>query len=405
MFLRVIKCMGIGGLAVVAVACSKSETAQARGREDAAKPIKTESVRQEAVRRSVEVVGTLAAVDEVTVSSEAEGRVARLFSDLGDRVVAGQALLELDREKPQYNLDQQKAALERALAKFGATDPSHLPPIEKTPDVLKAQAELVQAKQAFDRADELNRRQLVPKQTLDDAEATFQSKQASYDASLQNARNLRADIAASEAALKLADRELRDTAIRAPFDGYIQKRLVSLGEYVKVQTPVMAVVRVDPLKVTAEIPEKMAPWIKLGQAVELRVDAYPDKTITGKVSRISPAVNTATRAFPFEALVPNTDALLKPGTFARVHIESSKVDQVMTLTYAAIQYRYGVNRVFVVDGDHLVARELKVGERMGVRIEVVDGVKPGDAVALTEVDNLSDGTRVSVVNDPSQLTK
>ena len=405
MFLRVIKCMGIGGLAVVAVACSKSETAQARGREDAAKPIKTESVRQEAVRRSVEVVGTLAAVDEVTVSSEAEGRVARLFSDLGDRVVAGQALLELDREKPQYNLDQQKAALERALAKFGATDPSHLPPIEKTPDVLKAQAELVQAKQAFDRADELNRRQLVPKQTLDDAEAMFQSKQASYDASLQNARNLRADIAASEAALKLADRELRDTAIRAPFDGYIQKRLVSLGEYVKVQTPVMAVVRVDPLKVTAEIPEKMAPWIKLGQTVELHVDAYPDKTITGKVSRISPAVNTATRAFPFEALVPNTDALLKPGTFARVHIESSKVDQVMTLTYAAIQYRYGVNRVFVVDGDHLVARELKVGERMGERIEVVDGVKPGDAVALTEVDKLSDGTRVSVVNDPSQLTK
>ena len=405
MFLRVIKCMGIGGLAVVAVACSKSETAQARGREDAAKPIKTESVRQEAVRRSVEVVGTLAAVDEVTVSSEAEGRVARLFSDLGDRVVAGQALLELDREKPQYNLDQQKAALERALAKFGATDPSHLPPIEKTPDVLKAQAELVQAKQAFDRADELNRRQLVPKQTLDDAEAMFQSKQASYDASLQNARNLRADIAASEAALKLADRELRDTAIRAPFDGYIQKRLVSLGEYVKVQTPVMAVVRVDPLKVTAEIPEKMAPWIKLGQTVELHVDAYPDKTITGKISRISPAVNTATRAFPFEALVPNTDALLKPGTFARVHIESSKVDQVMTLTYAAIQYRYGVNRVFVVEGDHLVARELKVGERLGERIEVVDGVKPGDAVALTEVDKLSDGTRVSVVNDPSQLTK
>jgi RND family efflux transporter MFP subunit len=405
MLLRVIKCIGIGGLAVAAVACTKSETAQARGREDAAKPIKTESVRQEGLRRAVEVVGTLAAVDEVTVSSEAEGRVARLLSDLGDRVVAGQALLELDREKPQYNLDQQKAALERALAKFGATDASHLPPIEKTPDVLKAQAELVQAKQAFDRADELNRRQLVPKQTLDDAEAMLQSKQASYDASLQNARNLRADIAASEAALKLADRELRDTAIRAPFDGYIQKRLVSLGEYVKVQTPVMAVVRVDPLKVTAEIPEKMAPWIKLGQTVELHVDAYPDKTITGKISRISPAVNTATRAFPFEALVPNTDALLKPGTFARVHIESSKVDQVMTLTYAAIQYRYGVNRVFVVDGDHLVARELKVGERLGERIEVVDGVKPGDAVALTDVDKLSDGARVSVINDPSQLTK
>jgi RND family efflux transporter MFP subunit len=148
--------------------------------------------------------------------------------------------------------------------------------------------------------------------------------------------------------------------------------------------------------VTAEIPEKMAPWIKLGQAAELHVDAYPDKAIGGKVSRISPAVNTATRAFPFEALVPNGDALLKPGTFARVHIESSKIDQVMTLTYAAIQYRYGVNRVFVVTGDRLAARELKVGERLGERIEVLSGVKSGEQVAITDVDKLTDGDRVQL---------
>ena len=126
--------------------------------------------------------------------------------------------------------------------------------------------------------------------------------------------------------MKLAERQLRDTSIRAPFDGYVQKRLVSLGEFVKMQTPVMSVVRVDPLKVTAEIPEKMAPWVQRRPAGAISVDAYPDRAITGKVSRISPAVNTATRAFPFEALVPNADALLKPGTFARVHVETDKVD-------------------------------------------------------------------------------
>ena len=75
----------------------------------------------------------------------------------------------------------------------------------------------------------------------------------------------------------------------------------------------------------------MAPWIEQGQPVDLRVDAYPDRTFTGKVSRISPGVNTSTRAFPFEALVPNDDTVLKPGTFARVHIESGKVDKVLTL--------------------------------------------------------------------------
>ena len=382
-------------LALAAAGCSKTETAQARGREAAARPVKSEAVRQQQVRRAVEVVGTLAAVDQVTISSETDGKVSRILADLGDRVKAGQPLIQIDREKQQYNFDQQKAALDRALAQYGAPDPQHLPDVEKTPDVQKANADLVQAKQSFDRASELFKRTLVPQQTLDDAATTLQSKRASYDLSLQNAKNMRASIQASEATLKLADRQLRDTDIRAPFDGYVEKRLVNLGELVKTQMPVMSVVRVDPLKVIAEIPEKMAPWIHDGQPVQLHVDAYPDRTFTGKVSRISPAVSTTTRAFPFEALVPNTDAVLKPGTFARVHIESGQIDNVLTLPYTALQYRYGVNRVFVIEGDKLVGRELKVGDRLGDRIEIAEGVKAGEQVAVTDVDKLVDGMKVT----------
>jgi RND family efflux transporter MFP subunit len=394
-----LKAFGIVALATVAAACSKSETAQARGRDDGAKPVKVEAVSQQSVTRSVEVVGTLAAVDEVTVSSEADGIVSRILHDLGDRVHAGDALVELDREKAEYNLAQQRAALARALAQYGAPDPSHLPPVERTPDVQKARAEMVQAQQSYDRSKELMNRQLVPRQTLDDADAMLQAKKAVYESSLQNAKNLEANIAAAEAAMKLADRQLRDTYIRAPFDGYVQRRFVNVGQLVKgsgTPVPVMAVVRVDPLKVTSEIPEKMVPWITVGQPVELHVDAYPDKAIAGKMSRLSPAVNTATRAFPFEALVPNGDALLKPGTFARVKVQTNKTDQILTLPYAALQYRYGVNRVFVVNGDHLVAKELKVGERLGDRIEIVSGVNAGDPIAMTDVDKLVDGLKVSV---------
>jgi RND family efflux transporter MFP subunit len=391
--LRLVGCVVV--IPLVA-ACSKGSAAKGPGKADAVLPVKVEQVREEAVRRTIEVVGTLAAEDQVTLSAEAEGRVSRIAADLGDRVTAGQVLLELDREKPQYNLDQQHAALARTLARYGATDPANMPPIEKTPDVQKAQAELEQAQKAFERAKELNRRQLVSTQTLEDAQATQQTKQASYDAALQNARNLSADIDASQAALKMAERQVRDTTIRAPFDGYIEKRLVNLGEYVRVQTPVMSVVRVDPLKVMAEIPERMAPWIQDGQAVELLVDAYPDHPFVGKVARISPVVTSATRAFPFEALVPNPEATLKPGTFARVRIVTAKVDQVLTLSFASLQYRYGVNRVFVVDGDHLAMRELKVGERIGERIEVLEGVKPGESIATTGVDKLEDGLKVKV---------
>jgi RND family efflux transporter MFP subunit len=383
-------------LVLAAVGCDKSQTADAKARDGVAKPVATTVVVKNSVRRSVDVVGTLTAVDQVTISSEAEGTVRAILADLGDRVKAGQVLIQLDNEKQQYTYQQQQAALARTLAQYGAPDPQHLPEIEKTPDVQKAKADLVQANQALARANELFSRTLISQQAHDDAQTAVQSKQASYDSALQSARNLRASIQASEATMKLAGRQLRDTEIRAAFDGYVEKRLVNLGELVKAQMPVMAIVRLDPLKVTAELPEKMAPWISNGRPVELHVDAYRDRTFTGKVTRISPVVNPATRAFPFEAIVPNSDAALKPGTFTRVHVESGKVDDVLTLPYAALQYRYGVNRVFVVKGDRLAVRELQVGERLGDRIEIASGVKEGEQVAVTDVDTLADGALVAV---------
>jgi RND family efflux transporter MFP subunit len=386
----------LAALLAGATACSKTETAQARSREAAPKAVRVETVRQESVKRAVDVVGTLVPVDQVTISSEADGRVSGILADLGDRVKTGQLLIQLDNEKQRYSYEQQQAALARALAQYGANDPEHLPEIERTPDAMRANSDLVQATQAFDRASELFKRNLISQQALDDAQAALQSKRAMYNSALQSGKNLRASIQASQASVKLAERQLRDTQIRAPFDGVVEKRMVNLGELVKPQTPVIAIVRLDPLKVTAEIPEKMAPWITTGEGVQLQVDAYRGRTFAGKVSRISPAVNTSTRAFPFEALVPNPDAALKPGTFARVHIDSSMVDDVLTLPYAALQYRYGVNRVFVVDGDKLKLRELNVGERVGDRVEILNGVIAGERVAVTDVDTLNDGLAVTV---------
>src|ERR1043166_9071364 len=244
-------CLLLCSTAAFVAGCAESRADQAGTREPAARRVKTEAVRQDAVRRAVDVVGTLAAVDEVTVSSQVEGIVQRVLADLGDAVKAGQTLVEIDREKLQYNLDEQKAAHARALTKYGGSDANTLPAVEDTPDVRKAAAELAQAKQSNDRADELHKRKLISQQALEDAETTLRLKAASYDAALQSARNLRADVDASAATMRLADRELRDSYIRAPFDGYVQKRMVSVGELVKTQMPVMTVVRMNPLKVTA----------------------------------------------------------------------------------------------------------------------------------------------------------
>jgi len=383
----------------VMAGCLDSSAEQSGGPKQPAKSIKTEAVRQESVRRSLDVVGTLAAEDQVTVSSEVDGVVRRVLADLGDRVAAGQPLVELDREKLQYNLDQQRAAHARSLTKYGGSAPEDLPRVEDTPDVRRAAAELAQAQQGFERASELHKRQLISQQMLDDANTTLRLKRAAYDAAQQEAKNLRADIDASGASMKLAERQLRDASIRAPFAGYVQQRMVSLGELVKAQMPVMTVVRVDPLKLLSEIPERMAPWIKVGQPLVLSVDAFPDKPFTATVSRISPAVNTQTRTFAFEALAPNAEALLKPGTFARVRIETSLVEPVLTIPYAAMQYRYGVYRAFAVDGEQLEARELKTGDRVGDRMEILGGLSTTDRVAVTDVDTLADGMKIAVEGD------
>ena len=132
-------------------ACSKTSSAQARTTDAAPAAVQSQLVREEVVRRNVDIVGTLAAADEVVVSAETDGTVSHILADLGDRVTAGQPLVELDREKRQYSLDQQKASFARALATYGATEAGTLPPIEQTPDVKKAAAELQQAKQNYDR--------------------------------------------------------------------------------------------------------------------------------------------------------------------------------------------------------------------------------------------------------------
>src|SRR3954462_3376393 len=113
----------LAALAALALCgCSKSEMAQARSREATPRAVHAEAVRQDSVRRTVDVVGTLAAVDEVTISSEADGKVSKIFADLGDRVTARQLLVQLDNEKQQYAYAQQQAALARTLAQYGASD-------------------------------------------------------------------------------------------------------------------------------------------------------------------------------------------------------------------------------------------------------------------------------------------
>jgi len=345
------------------------------------------------LRREVEAVGTLAAKDQAVISAEVAGRVARLAADMGDKVREGTPLVFLDAEKLKYRAQEQEAALNQTRARLGGRG-DQLPPPEQTPEVLSAAARHTEAEQQLERARRLSSRNLVSREELERAETQLQTAKAAHETAIAAERQLRAEIAAREASLRGATRELQDAVIRAPFDGVVAERMVSQGTFVALQAPVIRLVRLDPLRLTAEIPEKFAPGIHVDQVISLRTDAFPEKAIEGRVTRISPDVNLKSRAFAIEADVPNPDGALKPGTFARVKVATNRVDSALVVPATAVQTRYGTSVVFVVRGGVLASQEVKLGDRLGPRVEIREGLEPGATIVAEGVEGLVAGTKV-----------
>src|SRR5262249_892801 len=173
------------------------------------------------------------------------------------------------------------------------------------------------------------------------------------------------------------------------------ERMVSEGQYVNAQAPVMRLVRLHPLRLTAEVPEKFAPSVRAGQPIELRTDAFPDAPVTGTITRISPALNLKSPPFNIEADVPNENGALKPGTFARLRIATSKVDRASVVPATAIQTRYGTSVAFVVRDGKLATSEVKLGDRLGPRVEITEGLEAGQTIVAEGVDGLTAGMAVA----------
>lgn len=364
-------------------------------------PIKARVVQVEKrdLRRDVSSVGSLFAFDEVAVSSEIEGRVDRVFVDLGDRVAAGQALVQVSPIELGLARDQQQASFQATRAKLGmAPGADDVPDPTKAAEAQRASADLSDAESKYRRAKSLYDDGLIPKGTLDEAEAKFHSASAAYDIALQTVENLRAELRQRRASYALAEKKLGDSVIRAPFPGQVKERSVAPGQFLRVQTPVMVIVRVDPLRVRLKVPERMAGWITIGQAVNVEVEAFPGRTFTGTVARMSPSVDTQTRTLEVEALLKNTDGRLKPGFFAKATIASNQIDSALMVPEAAVRYVFGVYKIFTVRENKLHEQEVKLGERSGDDVEVVEGLTSKDVVAIApEGQDLRDGAPIEPV--------
>lgn len=390
-------------MSIVVSSCARGKADQAApaGKVKAAPArviVKAIPVEQQQQRRIVEAVGSLFALDEVTVSSEAEGRVEQVLVDIGDRVSKGQILARITPVEFELTVEQQRAALAQARARLGLRESDReLRDVQQAAEVKKAGADLADAEKKYQRAQSLLESGVIPRQNFDEAEARYQSAKATYDLAVQQVENLRASMQQTQASLNLANKRLRDTAIRAPFAGHVKTRAVTVGQYLKIQTPVIEIVNIDPLRVRLGVPEKMSQWVRVGRDLNLTVEAFPGREFTGRISRINPSVDQKSRTFEIEALVANHRGELKPGSFVKAVIQSDKVDSILTIPEKSTTYLFGAYKVFVLQGKTIKEREVKLGDHFGDRVEVLEGLQAGDQLVVGENgQTLKDGLEVEI---------
>ena len=399
-------CAALAAATLFPAGCSRSQSASVLGDASHPTPIHSYTVAEETARRRIQAVGSLYALEESTLSSQVEGRVDQVLTDVGDSVKEGQPLIVLDPRELQFEVDRQQGIVTQVRAQLGI-GPNEPPPTDpkKIASVQRAEADLFDADHKYTRAQEMFSGKLISQQQLDEAASRYQSTKAAYTLALQEVDRLKALLVSSEASEKLAEKKLNDATIRAPFPGAIKTRTVHPGEYVRVQSPVLVLVRTDRLRARLAVPERWAGWVKEGVTTDLHVEAFPGETFQGKISRINPAVAQDSRTFEAEALLVNLDGRLKPGFFLQASIPSEKEEKTIFLPEQAVNYRYGVYKVFLLNGNRVSEHQIRPAgqteDDRGKRFEVAEGLKPGDRVAVAISGDLHDGAVVQEQNDRS----
>jgi len=301
--------------------------------------------------------------ERVFVSNEVPGTVARVHVDFGDTVEAGQVLLQLDPRE----LELQVGARQAALA--------------------QAEAERVRARAAWQRAQQLFPEEVISKEQLDSVEAAFRIAEASCDAATKQ--------------LALANKQLDDATVRAPFKAAIQERLVAPGQYIPAYTRLFELVDTESVKFRGEVPERFAPQLREGLSVALEVESLPGETFGGTVTRVGSALSATTRSLPFESEIPNPHGKLTPGMFARARLTLDPVSILLMPRTALVDFA-GVTRAFVLNDGKVESRTLEIGGAIDGRIEIVSGVSEGEYVVTAGQERLVDGMDISRKTESGQ---
>src|SRR5437660_10459823 len=283
--------------------------------------------------RFFEATGTLAADVQTDVQPQTAGKVVAVGVDMGSAVSKGQMLVRLEDADYKLRLDQSvaqldsaKAAVSQAEEKLGLQPGQKFDP-ERVADVSVARSNYNLAESNFQRAQKLIESGDISRAEYDQRKSQRDSLRQVYESAIAQARQnyaavlvARTNITNAQTQVDLARRNLSYTVVKAPIDGYVLERPVDVGTYVSTTTKVATIVRTNPLWIRIDVPEQAVPQIKNGQSVSLTTSAWPDRSFSGHIARVSPNVTVASRTLTVEAEIDNSSGALKPGQFGTVRI-------------------------------------------------------------------------------------
>jgi len=327
--------------------------------------------RRQAVKQELMVVGNLIGDTTVSVVPRAAGRLEQVLVQLGDRVSRGQRIAKIEDQELQEQIRQAEAAMQVASA-----------------TIRQREADLQLALTNVERSRNLFERQLLPKQTLDDNEARYQSAEAQLD--LAKAQNTQ-----SNARLEELRVNMTNTVITSPVNGFVARRAADPGAFVSQNAPVVDVVDISSVRLVVNVVEKDLRIIRVGDATEVEVDAFPGEKFSGRIARLAPVLDPATRTFPIEIEIPNPSFRLKPGMYARVAITTGENENAIVVpTNAVVDAGGGRRGVFLAQPDNTaLLRPVEVGIEKDDLTEILSGVAAGDRIVTTGAAGLRDGQR------------
>jgi len=357
--------------------------------------------------RFFEATGSLAGDMQSDVQPQTSGKVVALGVDLGSYVRRGQMIVRLEAADSKLRLDQALAQLDNARAavrqaeeKIGLRSGQAFDP-EKVAEVAAARANYELAEKNLQRALKLIESGDVSRSVFDQQKAQRDALRETYQAALAQARQnyaavavVRANVANAQSQVDLARRALAYTVIASPIDGFVAERPVDLGEYVTTATRVASIVRTNPLRVRIDIPEQAIPEVKQGESVSVTTSAWPDRSFSGRIARVSPNVTPTSRTLTVEAEIENSSGALKPGQFATIRILLPRSEPATLVPTRAVHTESGVSRVYVIKDGHAQQRLVQLGQTEGDLVEIKQGVSADEQVATSNVELLTDGATV-----------